>query len=149
MYLLQIPISLCFGTFIDLSMDVLWWLQPEAYPMVITIAREGSCVIVGRCADFILKDWPEGSIVRIFCCSSPEEAAKRSAEEYGEKGPASITRTNQARAAHYQHYTGKTWGDPHNYDLVINTSETGLDEACILVADYFEAKRSRAGKEVH
>lgn len=94
------------------------------------IAREQSCVIVGRCADFILKDWPEDSIVRIFCCSS-----------------AAPTKTDQARAAHYQHYTGRTWGDPHNYDLVINTSETGIDEACSLVAGYFHAKKNSSAKK--
>lgn len=96
------------------------------------IAREQSCVIVGRCADFILKDWPEDSIVRIFCCSS-----------------ASATKTDHARAAHYQHYTGKTWGDPHNYDLVINTSETGMDEACRIVAGYFRSKRPAATAKAH
>lgn len=94
------------------------------------IAREQSCVIVGRCADYILKDWPEDSIARIFCCSS-----------------AAATKTDQARAAHYQHYTGKTWGDPHNYDLVINTSETGINEACSLVAGYFHAKKSGSAQK--
>lgn len=96
------------------------------------IAREESCVIVGRCADFILKDWPENSIVRIFCCSS-----------------AAATKTDQARAAHYQHYTGRTWGDPHNYDLVINTSETGVDEACRIVAEYFSKKLQEPETKTH
>lgn len=112
------------------------------------IASGQPCVIVGRCSDFILKDRPVNTVVRIFCCASPQDAVKRCIEEYhgGKKkdgkvfteseAASEIERINKARAAHYQHYTGRTWGDPHNYDIVINTSDMSLETACNMVADY-------------
>lgn len=120
------------------------------------IAAEQSCVIVGRCSDFILKDMPGVSVVRIFCCSAREDAVRRCLEDYHGRGgkvaqdsftdsdAASETeRVNRARAAHYQHYTGKTWGDPHNYDLVINTSEIRLEDACNIVFGYVQDVRCK------
>lgn len=111
------------------------------------IASGQPCVIVGRCSDFILKDRPEGSVVRIFCSSSAEDAVKRCMDEYHggreitcKEAESEIERINRARAAHYQHYTGRTWGDPHNYDLMINTSAMSLETACDLISGYIAAR---------
>ena len=109
------------------------------------IAKEGSCVIIGRCADFILKDWPEQSIVRIFCYSDIESAYRRCVDEYhldAATAKAEIIRINRSRMNHYQHYTGRRWDDPQNYHLMVHTGEHGvkLTTACALIAQLYREK---------
>ena len=108
------------------------------------LAERESCIIVGRCADHILKERP--NTIKIFCYSDYESAAARCVSEYhipSEKVEEEIKQTNKSRIAHYEHYTGKKWGDPHNYDLVINTGCIPLQTACGLVADlYSKIKKS-------
>lgn len=99
------------------------------------LAGRESCVIVGRCADFVLRDDPRA--VRVFCCSDPESARLRCIEEYGiapEAADAEIRRVNRNRRTHYEYYTGERWGDPHRYDLTINTGRMSLDDAAAAVA---------------
>lgn len=152
-FLLQIPITLCFGTFIDISMASLSWLNPVGYgtqagrglsdddvlfvaesKTVKEIADREACVIVGRCADFVLDG--RANVVRVFCCSDERDAVKRCADEYGldrDKAQSEIRRVNRARANHYEYYTGRRWGDPHNYDITVNTARLGLDTACGMI----------------
>ena len=98
------------------------------------IARKESCIIVGRCADFILKDYPHA--IKVFCYSDFENAYKRCVNEYGikkEEAEAIIRRTNRNRITHYEYYTGMKWGEPHHYNLMINTGSIGLHTACELI----------------
>lgn len=98
------------------------------------IARKESCIIVGRCADFILKDYPHA--IKVFCYSDFENAYKRYVNEYGikkEEAEAIIRRTNRNRITHYEYYTGMKWGEPHHYNLMINTGSIGLHTACELI----------------
>ncbi|MDE6009190.1 MAG: cytidylate kinase family protein [Muribaculaceae bacterium] len=88
------------------------------------LASEGPCVIVGRCSDYVLKDNPD--CVHIFLHASPEYKAKRAVEEYGvsaEKASAVVSQLNNVRRNHYSYYTEQTWGDPHNYHAVFDTSK--------------------------
>ena len=94
------------------------------------LAERNSCVIVGRCADYLLRD--EERILRVFITAKHEDRMKRIIEEYGveEKDAASkIKKTDKARASYTRHYTGEEWGSIRNHDLVINTSFTGVDGA--------------------
>lgn len=103
-------------------------------------ARE-SCVIVGRLADFVLRDDPMA--IKVFCYSDFPSAYTRCVEEYGvdkDKAAAEIKRVNRNRIAHYEYYTGDKWADPHRYDLVINTGSIGLPAAAALVEDVYRAK---------
>lgn len=98
------------------------------------IADREACVIVGRCADFVLDG--RANVVRVFCCSDERDAVKRCADEYGldrDKAQSEIRRINRARANHYEYYTGRRWGDPHNYDITVNTARLGLDTACGMI----------------
>lgn len=109
------------------------------------IARAHSCVIIGRCADYILDDYPESSVIRIFCYSDQESAYKRCVEAYHlepSSARAAISRVNRARIAHYQHYTGRKWADPHNYNLMINTGSMSLPMACALIKRLYEECQS-------
>ena len=124
------------------SADALFVSQSK---VIRKIAKKESCVIIGRCADYILKDWPEQSIVRIFCYSDIESAYRRCVEEYhldAATARSEIARINRARMNHYQHYTGRRWDDPQNYHLMVHTGEHGvkLSTACALIAQLYREK---------
>ena len=106
------------------------------------IADKEPCVIVGRCADFVLKGRP--GVVRVFCYCDRDTAIDRCTSEYGldkVKAEAEIKRLNKARGTHYEYYTGQRWDDPSNYDLMINTGSMTLEQACdIIVHMYANAK---------
>ena len=98
------------------------------------LADEGPCVIIGRCADFVLKDYPK--VLKIFCYSDLESAVKRCVSEYGipqENAESEIRRVNRNRIHHYEYYTGSKWGEPHHYHLMLHTGSIGLETACQLV----------------
>lgn len=104
------------------------------------ISRE-PCIIVGRLADFVLKDRPD--VIRIFCCTDRDSAHRRCVEEYDvgeENADAEIRRVNRNRATHYEYYTGEKWGDPHRYDLMLNTGQIGLETACRIVSQLYREK---------
>lgn len=108
------------------------------------LAERESCIIVGRCADFVLKDRP--NVIRVFCYSDAVSASERCVEEYGiprEKAEAEIRRVNHNRIAHYEYYTGMKWGEPHHYNLMINTGSIDLTTACALVKDIYDNMLAR------
>ena len=107
------------------------------------IAHEESCVILGRLGDYILKDYPKSAIIRVFCHTTPEDATRRCVEEYGVNSmtvKARIENANRSRVNHYQYYTSRKWGDPHNYDLTVNTGTMGMETACSLIVDLYNRK---------
>ncbi len=111
------------------------------------ISRDQPCVIIGRCADYILGDLPKSSLVKVFCYTDKEDARKRCIGEYGvadDKADDAIRDINRARISHYQHYTGHKWGDPHNYDLMINTGSMTLQTACDLVEQVYRSRLAEA-----
>lgn len=82
--------------------------------------------------------------VRRLC---PESAVRRGIEEYGlehETAGAEIRKVNQSRISHYEYYTGRKWGEAHNYDLMINTGSMDMDTACRLVKDVYDRKKKMA-----
>ena len=111
------------------------------------LVRKESCIIIGRCADFVLRDDPR--LIRIFCCSDPESARTRCVDEYGispQSAESEIKRTNKNRITHYEYYTGETWGDPHRYDLMINTGAVDLLTACKMIEDLYHTRQDRLEK---
>lgn len=92
------------------------------------LAGRGSCVIVGRCATYILKDDPDN--IRVFVHAGVSDRLRRGEEEYGleAKGLADkLIRMDKARANYFKFYTGEHWGDMHNYDVSVNTGVFGVD----------------------
>lgn len=90
-------------------------------------AQKGACVIVGRCANWILRDSP--NCFHVFVTASMPFARRRVMEEFkyeGEKAYDEIVRINQARANHYNYYTNTHWGAPNNYDLCVKSSSLGI-----------------------
>lgn len=93
-----------------------------------------SCVIIGRCADYILKD--EKNITKIFIYNDMKSKIKRATKYYKldkNKAEKEINKINKLRSNHYKHYTGKIWNDPENYDLCINSDTLGVEETANLI----------------
>lgn len=106
--------------------DDLWAIQRK---IILELAEEGPCVIVGRCADYILKDDPD--CLKVFIHSDMESRAKRIVEQYGERSDAPEKRLkdkDKRRAAYYQFYTDMKWGDVKNYHIALNSGALGLDK---------------------
>ena len=100
------------------------------------VASKESCIIIGRCADFILKD--NKNMLKVFVNNSMENKIKRAVEFYNiDKSSAEkeISRINKLRANHYKYYTEKEWRDPANYDICINSDAIGVERAAELICD--------------
>ena len=96
------------------------------------IADEGACVMVGRAADYVLRDYD--NVVNIFLYAPKEYRAKKIMEMYGDTYEAAmmnVKHSDEARAAYYRNISGQRWGEPRNYDLCLDAS-IGR-EACVEV----------------
>ena len=110
------------------SADFLWNIQCN---VILQLAEKGPCVIVGRNADYILKDRTD--CLHAFIHADMDFRAERIVRLYGEseKSPeARLSEKDKRRRVHYQHYTGRTWGTAQNYDLCLNSAHLGID-ACV------------------
>ena len=105
------------------------------------LAEKQNCILIGRCADHILKDNPK--VIRIFVCADPQACIDKVVELYGidaDDAKKKIEKIDKSRAAYYKYYTGKEWNDPVNYDLCINTTSVGFDGAVDIITDYMARK---------
>ena len=113
--------------------DRLFILQSEA---IKNYAAKGSCVIIGRCADYVLRDEP--SLFRIFIYGDLDHRRERVKERHPELKSSQvidvINKTDKRRASYYNFYTGNKWGKYDNYDMAINSSTFGIDETAELIA---------------
>lgn len=101
------------------------------------IAKKESCVIVGRCADYILKD--NKDTVKVFLYSDDNNKVKRAIKYYGlnEKNALKeINKINKDREKHYKFYTNRNWKDFKNYDLIINVDKQGTDKTAEIIKSY-------------
>jgi len=107
--------------------DFLWNIQCN---VILQLAEKGPCVIVGRNADYILKDRED--CLHAYIHADLPYRADRIVKLYGEseKSPeARLQEKDKRRRVNYQHYTGRTWGTAQNYDVCLNSSTIGID-AC-------------------
>lgn len=105
------------------------------------VADQGPCVIVGRCADYVLRERKD--VVHFFFYSDIEERVKRAMEYYGleeKKVKEAIEKTDKKRAAYYNYYTGERWGEIKNYHLSLNTDSIGIDGCVNVLEQYIVAK---------
>lgn len=105
-----------------------------------TLAQE-SCVIVGRCADYVLKNEPD--VFNFFITGNIIDKKKRILERYDiEKNKVEdfIRKTDKRREAYHNYYTETAWGEARNYDLCLNSSKTGIDGAVDIILRYIKLK---------
>ena len=108
-------------------------------------ASKESCVIIGRCADFILKDRED--VLKVFVYSNIKDKIKRATEFYGfnkETAEKEIKRIDKLRANHYKYYTEKQWDNHANYDICINSDTFGVEKAADLICDSINEKIGKA-----
>ena len=105
------------------------------------VTDKESCVIIGRCADFILQD--KDNVVKVFIYSNKEDKIKRATEIYGldkSKAEKEIKRIDKLRANHYKYYTEKEWGNHGNYDICINSDTLGVEKSANLICEIVKEK---------
>lgn len=111
--------------------DYLWQIQ---YKIISELAEKGPCVVVGRCADYILKD--KADCLKIFIHADVAFRAKRIVEVYGEREQSPEQRIrdkDKRRAAYHRFYTDMKWGHAQNYDLTLNSGTLGIDRCVEII----------------
>lgn len=111
------------------------------------IADEGPCVMVGRCADYALDDYPNR--ISVFIYGSMDKRIRRIADKYNftdAKAKDVITKTDKQRASYYNYYTNKRWGDIASYDLCINSSILGIDGTVEILRQFIEEREALNAK---
>lgn len=102
-------------------------------------ADKGPCVVVGRCADFVLKEYP--NVINFFLYSDIESRIKRVETYYNSDAKnieEDIIKRDKKRAAYYNYYTTQRWGAIENYHLAINTDAVGIDNCVDILARFAE-----------
>ena len=116
--------------------DFLWNIQCS---VILQLAEQGPCVIVGRNADYILKDRPDA--LHAFVFADIPYRAERIVRRYGESDKSPEQRLNEKdkrRRVNYQHYTGRTWGQSQNYDISLDTGVLGIDQCVDIICQIVE-----------
>ncbi len=111
--------------------DYLWHIQ---YRIISELAEKGSCVMVGRCADYILKD--KADCLKVFIHADVAFRAERIVKVYGEREESPEQRIrdkDKRRAAYHRFYTDMKWGHAQNYDLTLNSGTLGIDRCVDII----------------
>jgi cytidylate kinase len=115
--------------------DYLWTVQRK---LILELAEKGPCVIIGRCADYILEG--KADCLKVFIHASMEERAKRIVEKYGESDEAPEKRLRDKdlrRSAYYRFYTDVEWGIAKNYDVALDSGKIGIERCVDIIASLY------------
>ena len=111
--------------------DFLWTIQ---YQVILDLAEQGPCVIVGRCSDYILRDRPDA--FHVFVHAAIPARAERIVRLYGESENSPEKRLedkDKRRRLHYKHYTGREWGKSQNYHLCLDSGVLGIQRCADMI----------------
>lgn len=117
-------------------------IYERASELIEGISKRESAVIVGRCADYILKE--SDNVITVFFYSDIEDRIRWSIQEYkvpSKKAKKIVLDMDQKRAGFYEFHTNQRWGDAKNYDMMINTSRMNTTEIVHLLASFYDQKR--------
>ncbi len=106
------------------------------------IASEESCVIIGRCADYALADFP--NVVTVFITADEDVKIQTLMGRHDmteAQAKSFMAKTDKKRASYYNYYSSKRWGDSKSYDLCINSSKVGMDGAIKIIKEFADAKQ--------
>ena len=115
--------------------DVLWELQ---YKVITDLAEKGPCVIVGRCADYILRDTAD--CLKVFIHADMDFRAKRIVEVYGEREQSPEQRLkdkDKRRSAYHRFYTNMKWGHAQNYHICLDSGKLGIDAGVAILEQLY------------
>ena len=128
------------GNFLNMPLDQKVFLAQ--FETIKKIAEEGSCVIVGRCADYALAD--RDDVLSVFIKASEDYKIKNILEHYHDldekKAKDMMNKNDKKRASYYNYYSSKRWGDCKSYDLSINTADLGIDGCVEMIIEYANRK---------
>ena len=116
--------------------DKMWLAQKK---VITDLAETESCVIVGRCADYILRDTAD--CLTVFIHASDEQRAERIVSVYGQREESPVQRLHdkdKKRKAYYELYTGASWGQADNYELCLDSGKIGIDGCVNMIAQLFQ-----------
>lgn len=131
----------CYSGSTSISDDSIYRAQSD---FIHSLADEETCVIVGRTADYVLRDHPR--VVNVFVHASEEDCVARIMRRDEpdvatvEKAKAKARRMNKLRANYYNFYSDKTWGDAASYDLTFNTSKLSMDGIVEVIVEYIRQR---------
>lgn len=117
------------------NQDKLWIIQ---HKIITELAEKGSCVIVGRCADYILKE--KADCLNVFIHANMEHRAERIVMEYGEREESPMQRLkdkDKRRAAYHRFYTDMKWGHAQNYQICLDSGVLGIDKCADIIVSLF------------
>ena len=123
--------------------DKLYILQ---HKIIKQLAEKGPCVIVGRCADYILAD--NKDCVSVFIHANLDYRTERAVRVHNvdeARAEQIVTKTDKTRANYYSFYSGHRWGMAENYDLCIDSSKLGKEQVVDLIIDYLKMKEKSGG----
>ena len=115
--------------------DYLWEIQ---YKIITELAEQGPCVIVGRCADYVLRD--KADCLKVFIHADMKFRAERIVKEYGEREESPEQRLkdkDKRRAAYHRFYTDMKWGYAQNYDVTLNSGTLGIDKCVEIIRQLY------------
>lgn len=108
---------------------------------IVKTAENGSCVFIGRCADYVLRDFE--NVIKVFIYSNPRDCMKRVSRLYSlnpEEAKGLISSMNKSRGDYYEHFTGRKWDDCHHYDICINSS-VGVERTVDIIKSYIDTAK--------
>ena len=123
-----------------LSNDALFKVQSD---IIRDLAERESCIFIGRCADYILREHPH--CINLFFTANLEDRVARMASEKNitlAQAEELIEKTDRRRANYYNYYSGKIWGAAESYDLCINTSHLGFEGTAEMLINFIDKARS-------
>ena len=125
--------------------DLLWKLQ---YRIIRELAEKEPCVIVGRCADYALADYP--NTVSVFITGNDENKLNSIKTLYhvdDAKAKDIMVKTDKKRSSYYNYYSSKKWGDSRSYDMCINSSVLGPEGTADMIIAFAKAKEAQNQKK--
>ena len=132
--------GLCSTLFADRSMgmtnqDKIWTLQCR---IITELAEKGSCILIGRCADYILEE--RENCLNMFIHASMEKRMERIVQQYGERDETPehrVKEKDKQRMEYYKYYTGRKWGDVNNYQICLDSGELGIEKCADLICQLY------------
>lgn len=140
---LSLPFSAYMSSETLLSPEKLFQIQSE---VILNLAKKKSCVFIGRCADYVLRERQD--CLSVFITASELDCIKRIAKRQKislKQADEVRHKINKRRAAYYNFYTEKKWGDADSYDMSINSSLLGIDGTVDMIVELIEKVEHKQG----
>lgn len=134
--------SLGYNTSAYMDMPINHKIFLAQFDTIKKLAEEESCVIVGRCADYALAEYP--NMVSVFICGNEDDKIHHLMERHNvdeAKAKDIMIKTDKRRASYYNYYSSKRWGSCKSYDMCLNSSAVGYDGAVDIIKEFAKKKQ--------